>query len=199
MKKTSKIGSISRALLFPIIIFIASTTALFTTSCSGTDFEIYCSIYGSITDYETGERLENVSVVLSPTNKTFRTENRGTFVFEDLKPGKHTITVQKSGYKPNRKTVTAIRAESIETYYWANAKTACNNLVLGGFSDWRLPPLDELSIIYQNKRYTGITNAKQYWSSTISYNGNYRTMNFDFGTTSNNSSYCYFCAVRTVK
>ena len=112
MKTTSKIGSVSRALLFPIIIFIASTTALFTTSCSGTDFEIYCSIYGSITDYETGERLENVSVVLSPTNKTFRTENGGTFIFEDLEAREYTITVQKSGYKPNRKTVTAISGET---------------------------------------------------------------------------------------
>ena len=43
-----------------------------------------------------------------------------------------------------------VSAESIGTYNWENAKTACNNLVLGGYSDWRLPTQQELYAIYNS-------------------------------------------------
>jgi len=112
MKKAPSIGSLSRTLFLPFTFLVIIISGTLFTSCEGTEFEIYSSIYGNVTDYETGMCLENVSVTLSPTNKTLRTEYEGTFVFEDLEPGQYTITVQKSGYQPNRKTVYAISGET---------------------------------------------------------------------------------------
>ena len=35
-------------------------------------------------------------------------------------------------------------------YNWTNAKTACDELVLNGYTDWRLPSNEELKFIYNN-------------------------------------------------
>jgi hypothetical protein len=51
-------------------------------------------------------------------------------------------------------------------YSWSNANALCNNLVSGGFSDWRLPTKDDLNKIYFNKSVVGGFAAGYYWSST---------------------------------
>lgn len=85
------------------------------TGCSDNDdYDIYAAIRGRITDYITGEPISNASITLSPSNATKQTADNGEFIFEDLDPGQYTITVQKAGYQPNRKTVTAISGESTE-------------------------------------------------------------------------------------
>ena len=50
---------------------------------------------------------------------------------------------------------------------WESAKTKCDNLVLNGFSDWRLPTKEELNILYQNKDAIGMDSFAVYWSSTV--------------------------------
>ena len=61
---------------------------------------------------------------------------------------------------------------------WASAKTACDELILNGYSDWHLPSLEEWELIhqfYQGKRDFGglergewnIRYKKCYWSSTV--------------------------------
>lgn len=51
---------------------------------------------------------------------------------------------------------------------WKNAKTACDELILNGYSDWRLPSIKELELIYKNVYKAGIGNFVRdvYWSST---------------------------------
>ena len=49
---------------------------------------------------------------------------------------------------------------------WESAKTACDNLVLNGFSDWRLPSKEELNRLYENKDKIGGSVDGYYWSST---------------------------------
>ena len=58
-----------------------------------------------------------------------------------------------------------------------NAITYCDNLVLGGFSDWRLPTKQEsMSILNLDKNnpalntiYFPNTNAEYWWTSTVNY------------------------------
>jgi hypothetical protein len=51
---------------------------------------------------------------------------------------------------------------------WNSAKTACDELILNGYSDWHLPTIDELNAIYINLiKQIGIDDfANSFWSST---------------------------------
>ena len=51
-------------------------------------------------------------------------------------------------------------------YTWTNAKKACENLVLGGYSDWRLPTLSELNTIGESLTTFDEYSSSYYWSST---------------------------------
>lgn len=57
---------------------------------------------------------------------------------------------------------------------WANAITACDQLELNGFSDWRLPTKEELDTLYTILKLNGKGNFENssYWSSS-EYNSYY--------------------------
>lgn len=94
---------------------IAGLTALFLLSgCTQPDYEIYSTIVGTVTDYETGAVLENATVTLVPTSVSHTTDVAGKFSFEHLDAGQYTVSVQKSGYVPNRKNITAVSGETVE-------------------------------------------------------------------------------------
>ena len=87
-----------------------------------------------------------------------------------------------------------VQKEDLGWMYWDDANRACNNSVVGGFSDWRLPTLDELSLIYQNKQYIGNIKGGEYWSKNSE-----KALDMRYGSSENSSGYaCYVRAVRTV-
>lgn len=83
-------------------------------SCSDDDPGIFATLNGSVTDYETGEPIENAMVTLSLSSYTQKTDAAGCFCFSKLEPQSYTIIVQKTGYRPNRKNVTAVSGEEME-------------------------------------------------------------------------------------
>jgi len=47
------------------------------------------------------------------------------------------------------------------------AAAVCDKLVLNGFSDWYLPSLEELQLLYDQKGKVGILSSHHYWSSSL--------------------------------
>ena len=69
------------------------------------------------------------------------------------------------------------------------AAKICDNLTLGGYSDWFLPSKDELNKIYENLHNQGIGGFvnSSYWSSTEHDNVNAACQRFDNGNQPTNS------------
>ena len=63
---------------------------------------------------------------------------------------------------------------------WKSAKLLCENSTVGGYNDWRLPTIDELGVLYNNREYIGNFDLDSYyWSSSEAY---YDYYYMDFGT-----------------
>lgn len=83
----------------------------------------------------------------------------------------------------------------------SSAKDICSQSRVGGFSDWRLPTIGELSLIYANKdKIKGFAEA-YYWSSTIYGSTSYYALTFETGRTEywTYKSSLRVRAVRTIK
>jgi hypothetical protein len=67
---------------------------------------------------------------------------------------------------------------------WNTAKTACEELILNGYSDWYLPSKDELKLLYENLKkidISGFNKGAAYWSSTVNNYGSAWLIWFDNG------------------
>ncbi len=83
-------------LLFAKFLFLYSCQQELTTG----------NVYGTVTDYETGEAIKNASVSLTPSrHKSVVTGSDGYYEFNDLESGRYEIEVLADGYGNNKKTI----------------------------------------------------------------------------------------------
>ncbi len=87
---------------------------ILSVSCSKEEHEYFSTLYGVISDSESNEPISDATIVLSPGGETKTTDDNGYFEFPELTPQQYTITVQKTGYQSNRKSVTAVVNEKTE-------------------------------------------------------------------------------------
>ena len=85
-----------------------------------------------------------------------------------------------------------------------NAAMACVMYAGGGYSDWFLPSLDELNLMYENLKEKGVGNFHQdawYWSGSENSYSNAWCQNFGNGRQYNDYRYYgnYDCCVRPVR
>lgn len=91
---------------------------------------------------------------------------------------------------------------------WANAITLCEGLTLGGYNDWRLPNINELTSIVDIAKnpapliYGAFQKTeKAFYISSTTPNGtsNMWRVNFSYGTTTSDTSKGYGGSVRCVR
>jgi len=87
---------------------------LIMVGCEPVTYDVFATVCGTVVDSEMMEPIEGVSVVLSPSGKNTVTKADGRFEFAELDAAQYTITVQKSGYSTNRKTMNAVAGETME-------------------------------------------------------------------------------------
>ena len=86
-----------------------------TTSCTPVTYDTFCGITGTVVDLDSDEPVQSAMVTLSPGGYNTYTGSEGYFEFLDLDTRQYTVTVHKTGYTDNRKTVTPVagRIENI--------------------------------------------------------------------------------------
>jgi hypothetical protein len=84
------------------------------SGCPSKEYDLFATVYGIVSDSQTGYPISGANVVLSPGGKSQTTATDGLFEFTDLDAQQYTITVQKTDYQTNRKTITAISGEKTE-------------------------------------------------------------------------------------
>lgn len=96
-------------------IIVFCILAIMACSCGkGYEYDIFGAINGVVIDADTQEPLNGATVNLSPSGKTAITGGDGIFRFEDLESMQYTVTVQKSGYDTDRRTVNVGAGETAE-------------------------------------------------------------------------------------
>ncbi len=96
-----------------IIAGVMVAVLTFVRCSSENEYNIFAIIEGTISDYSTGNAIENATITLSPGNTSVRSDETGYFVFTDVDAQNYTITVQKNEYQPNRRNVVALSGETI--------------------------------------------------------------------------------------
>lgn len=99
-------------------------------------------------------------------------------------------TVSDSSYRLQWQDDYSDNSNTIKESGWEAAILYCENLVLDGKTDWRLPNINELKTIIDDTKLTGLifstflnTNRSDYWSATT-YNAiknNAWTVDFNTG------------------
>lgn len=73
------------------------------------------------------------------------------------------------------------RTDASSGSYWSSAQELCEKSSLEGYSDWRVPTVAELALLYVNKDLIGGFSNSDYWSSTRNSNGYCYYINFATG------------------
>ena len=81
---------------------------LLLTGCEVELPETMGSIYGIVSDMETGEPLRGASVMLSPGNQTTVTGSDGHYEFSNLEAGYYKLQASANGYNTNSRQITVV-------------------------------------------------------------------------------------------
>ena len=105
-------------------------------------------------------RVSNFSRGSSTYVRAYVTNSKGTFYGE-------AIEIFVPDYIVLKDLGIAVQREDIGYGDIASMKTLCENSTVGGFTDWRLPTIDELATLYNLKDKIGGFSGDYYWSSSL--------------------------------
>ncbi|MBR4532274.1 carboxypeptidase regulatory-like domain-containing protein [bacterium] len=94
------------------LIFCFAALAFFVSCEPAVSSSNFVRITGQVIDIDTHDVIDGASVDLSPSGKSKVTGSDGYFDFPDLDEQQYTVTVSKTGYSTNRKTVKPVAGET---------------------------------------------------------------------------------------
>lgn len=95
-------------------IFSCLLGGLLFAGCSEDEVSTFGSVYGIVSDSETGEALRNAQVVLSPGNLSTVTGVDGHYEFKDLDAGQAKVQVSSNGYVTDSRQVTIVPGLAVQ-------------------------------------------------------------------------------------
>lgn len=142
-------------------------------------------------------RVNNFSRESSTYVRAYVTNNKGTFYGEAIEIFVPDFIVLKD-------LGIAVQREDIGVGDWSSMNSLCENSIVGGFTDWRLPTIDELAALYNIKDKIGGFARTYYYSSSYfsnKYGIFYYTIRFSDGTKNNtfNNNDPYYTRARAVR
>ena len=121
---------------------------------------------GAFSIHLDGELPKDVDLYI----RAFATNESGTGYGEEVVISPDFIEMPELGI--------AVQTEDIGGGRWYIVNSMCENSIVGGYTDWRLPTIEELQAIYDEcDRIGGFERFGRYWSSTES-RYHYYSMNF---------------------
>ncbi len=105
-------------------------------------------------------RVNNFSREASTYVRAYVTNSKGTFYG-------NTIEIFVPDFIVLKELGIAVQREDVGYGSWSSVNTLCENSTVGGFTDWRLPTIDELAALYNLRDKIGGFSKSKYWSSTI--------------------------------
>lgn len=119
-------------------------------------------------------RVSGLSAEYKTYVRAYATNSKGTSYGE-------TITVLDPDVFVIAASGIMVQKEDVGKEYWSSVNTLCENSIVGGFTDWRLPTIDELAVLYNMKEEIGGFVTNYYWSGTFSSYNYYYYINFSSG------------------
>ena len=80
-------------------------------SCAKDEEDLTGSIYGKVTDAQSGEVLQGATVTLTPGGISRTTGSDGTYEFLNLEPGQYQVEAKKADYVTNTKSISVVTAK----------------------------------------------------------------------------------------
>ncbi|MBQ9864694.1 MAG: carboxypeptidase-like regulatory domain-containing protein [Bacteroidales bacterium] len=96
-----------------IILTLCAALLTLASSCNKIQYDLFGNISGTVIDVDTDEPIAGSTVTLSPGGLNTYTGSDGHFAFNEIDAQQYTITVQKTGYQANRKTIEVLSGETI--------------------------------------------------------------------------------------
>ena len=131
-------------------------------------------IQGIVTDANTNEALQGVSISLSPIGLSAQTDNNGHFEFTNLEPGQYTLQAEKSGFENSTKNVTVVAGNTTSGDMQLQAVGSNVILTDGLFCYFNF---DDEEIVDWQGNYTGINSGTT--TSTDTPDGTGKSRQFD--------------------
>lgn len=85
---------------------------LLVISCAKDEEDLTGSIYGKVTDTQSGEVLHGATVTLTPGGISRTTGDDGTYEFLNLEPGQYQVEARKADYVTNTKSVSVVTGKN---------------------------------------------------------------------------------------